>query len=307
MELASTLKPAASLLAPGQEPLLSQLKSLRLSGMLATLEARHRQAVSGQWSYVEFLSRLLEDEVERRGQKQLLLRLRRATLNTGKTLEDFNFNFNPQLNRQQVLALAAGDYLRQRRNVLICGPAGVGKTHLAQALGQEACRQGCDVLFVSTHKMLQHLHGGRADNSLERRLATYARPDLLIMDDFALRPLTSSGAEDLYDVINERYEKGSILLTSNRAPQEWPALFGDPLLACAGLDRLGDRAEMLVIRGQSYRTVSQDSRLQTSAAADSGAVEQAPPTALKRNVTLQEDAATDAPAGGEGDATTALS
>jgi DNA replication protein DnaC len=242
------------------EPIPTQLRSLRLSGMLETLDARNRQAVGGQWSYIEFLSRLLEDEVARRGQKQLTSRLRRATLNSGKTLEDFNFNFNPQLNRQQVLALAAGDYLREARNVLICGPSGVGKTHLAQALGQEACRQGYDVLFVATHKMLQHLAAGRADNSVERRLAVYLRPDLLILDDFGLRPLPPPGPEDLYDVISERYEKGSILLTSNRAPQEWPTLFGDPLLASAGLDRLGDRAEMLVIRGQSYRTVTAQAR-----------------------------------------------
>lgn len=278
----------APAVAVGQEPLLSQLKSLRLSGMFATLEARHRQAVAGQWSYVEFLSRLLEDEVARRGQKQLLLRLRRSTLNSTKTLEDFNFNFNPQLNRQQVLALAAGDYLRERRNVLICGPSGVGKTHLAQALGHEACRQGYDVLFVNTHKMLQHLHGGRADNSLDRRLASYVRPDLLVMDDFALRPLTSTGAGDLYDVINERYEKGSILLTSNRSPQEWPALFGDPLLASAGLDRLGDRAEMLVIRGQSYRTVNHGGRPGLGAQAGSEADPELLPTVLKRNVTFQQ-------------------
>lgn len=289
-----------------QEPLLTQLKSLRLSGMLATLEARHRQAVAGQWSYVEFLSRLMEDEVERRGQKQLLLRLRRATLNTAKTLEDFNFSFNPHLNRQHVLALAAGDYLREHRNVLICGPSGVGKTHLSQALGQEACRQGYDVLFVSTHKMLQHLHAGRADNSLERRLATYARPDLLIMDDFALRPLTPTGAEDLYDVINERYEKGSILLTSNRAPQEWPDTFSNPLLASAGLDRLGDRAEMLVIRGQSYRTVSQGSR--TAAIVEVGGEDAAKriDNPLKHNVTLQAGSepglAQVLQAGGDGDA-----
>ena len=238
------------------DALPTQLKSLRLSGMLATLESRHKQAVVGQWSYVEFLSRLLEDEVERRAQKQLSLRLRRGTLNTTKTLEAFSFTFNPSINRQQLLALASGDYLREKRNVLLCGPAGVGKSHLAQALGQEACRQGYEVLFVSTHKMLQHLNGGRADNSLERRLGTYLRPDLLILDDFGLRPLASPSPEDLYDVINERYEKGSILLTSNRSPKEWPALFGDPLLASAGLDRLGDRAELVVIRGESYRAQS---------------------------------------------------
>ena len=230
-----------------------KLKLLRLSGILETLDARTRQAIDGQWSYIEFLARLLEDEVERRAQKQLSLRLRRATVNTTKTLEGFDFNFNPSVNRQQVLQLASCDYIRQHRNVLICGLSGVGKSHLAQALGHEACRQGFDVLFTDTHKMLQHIHGGRAVGSVERRLALYLRPDLLILDDFGLKPLQSPAPEDLYDVINERYERGSIVLTSNRAPAEWPDLFGNPLLASAGLDRLAHHAETVVITGASFR------------------------------------------------------
>jgi DNA replication protein DnaC len=233
--------------------LTPQLKQLRLSGVLETLEARTQQAIDGQWSYIEFLSRLLEDEVERRAQKQLALRLRRSTVNTTKTLEDFDFNFNPAINRQQVLQLASCDYLRRHRNVLICGPTGVGKSHLAQALVHAACRLGFDALFVNVHKMLSHLNGGRADGTLERRWQTYLRPDLLVLDDFGLKPLQPPGPEDLYDIINERYEKGSIMLTSNRAPNEWPDLFGDPLLASAGLDRLAHHAEILVISGASFR------------------------------------------------------
>jgi DNA replication protein DnaC len=236
------------------KPQLSgQLRHLRMSGVMETLEARNRQAIDGQWSYMEFLSRLMEDETERRAQKQLSMRLRRSTLNTTKTIEGFDFQFNPNLNRQQILQLAACEYIREHRNLLICGPTGVGKTHLAQALGQEAARQNFDVLFVSVQKMLQHLHGGRADGSWERRLANYLRPDLLILDDFGLKSIQPPGPEDLYDVINERYERGSILLTSNRAPNEWPDLFLDPLLASAGLDRLLDRAEVVIIRGASYR------------------------------------------------------
>ena len=234
--------------------LTPKLKQLRLSGVLETLDARHRQAIDGQWTHVEFLARLLEDEVERRAQKQLALRVRRATVNTAKTLENYDFAFNPTIKRAQVLQLAAGDYLRQKQNVLLCGPTGVGKSHLAQALGHEAIRQGYDVLFVNAHKMLQHLHGGRADGSLEKRLQVFLRPDLLILDDFGLKPLTAPVPEDLYDVINERYEKGSIMLTSNRAPAEWPDLFGNPLLASAGLDRLAHHAEMIVITGQSFRS-----------------------------------------------------
>jgi DNA replication protein DnaC len=233
--------------------LIPFLKRLRLSGILHTLEVRNQQAIEGQWSYIEFLARLVEDEVERRAQNQLQLRIRRAAINTTKTLEGFDFSFNPSLNRQQVLDLSTCTWIRQKQNVLICGPTGVGKTHLAQALTHEACRRGYTALFINTYKMLQHINGGRADGTQERRFQTYLRPDLLVLDDFGLKPLHPPAPEDLYDVINERYERSSILLTSNRAPEEWPDLFGSPLLASAGLDRLTHRAHMIVITGTSFR------------------------------------------------------
>lgn len=233
--------------------LIPFLKRLRLSGILETLEARNQQAIEGKWTYVEFLARLVEDEAERRAQKQLALRVRRATINSTKTLEGFDFAFNPTINRQQVLDLAACTYIRQKRNVLICGPTGVGKTHVAQALTHEACRLGFSALFVNTYRMLAHINGGRADGTRERRLQTYLRPDLLVLDDFGLKALHPPGPEDLYDVINERYERGSIMVTSNRALEEWPELFGNPLLASAGLDRLTHAAHAIIITGQSFR------------------------------------------------------
>jgi DNA replication protein DnaC len=233
--------------------LRAKLTTLRLSGILDTLEVRTQHAITEHWSYADFLERLLEDEVERRAQKQLTGRLRRATLNTAKTLETFDFSFNASLNRQQVYDLATCQFVHDKRNVLICGPTGVGKSHLAQALAQAACRQGLDVLFGEAYKLLRHLAAGRADHTYDKRLALYARADLLVIDDFGLKPMQPPAAQDLYDLITERYEKGAIILTSNRAPTEWATWFADPLLASAGLDRLAHRAHVLLMSGASYR------------------------------------------------------
>ena len=231
--------------------LIPQLKALRLSGILDTLDVRTQQALAERWSYGDFLERLLEDEVERRSQKQLALRLRRATLNSTKTLETFDFTFNLDLHRSLVYDLATGQFIREKRNVLICGPTGVGKSHLAQSLAHEACRRCFDVVFTDAHKMLRHLNAGRVDGSYDKRLAIYTRADLLVIDDFGLKPMPNPA--DMYDVITERYEKGAILLTSNRAPAEWANWFVDPLLASAGLDRLSHRAAVIIITGSSYR------------------------------------------------------
>lgn len=239
--------------SPHDPQLGTHLKLLRLSGILETLDARLRQAVDGQWSNLEFLERLLEDELERRRQKQLSLRLRRAAFQPDRTLERFDFSFNPQLNKQLVLELATCQFVARHEPVIIIGPSGVGKSHIAQAVGWEACKRGYDVLYGSCARLLASLAAGRADGSYDRRLQAITRPDLLILDDFGLKPLRSPAHEDMYDIINERYEKGSTLITSNRAVTEFPALFGDPLLASASLDRLLHNAHVLVINGPSYR------------------------------------------------------
>jgi len=174
-------------------------------------------------------------------------------ITTTTTLETFDCAFTPAINRQQVYDLATRAVVREHRNVLIRGQTGVGKSHLSHALAHEAARQDYDILFTAAHQMLVHINAGRADGTAEKRLAVYTKPHLLVIDDFGLKPLPPSGPADLYDVINERYERASIVLTSNRAPGEWPDLCGNPLLASAGLDRLAHRASVLTITGRSYR------------------------------------------------------
>ena len=244
---------------PTQAQLSFHLRRLRLSGVMDTLEVRTQQAIAEQWSYAEFLTRLVQDEAERREHKALGLRLRRGQINSTKTLETFDFTFNSSINRQQLFDLATCAFIRHKRNALICGQTGVGKSHLAHALAHEAARQGFEVLYTTADQLLRHLHAGRADDSIDKRLATYLTPDLLVIDDYGLKPMPSTGAVDLYDIINGRYEKGSIVLTSNRAPDEFAEPWGDPLLAQAGLDRLVHRASVLLITGPSYRL--KDTRL----------------------------------------------
>lgn len=230
------------------------LKQLRLSGILESLELRNRAAVDGKLSYVEFLAQLCEDEVARRAQAKLKMRLRRAAFDPQKTIETFDFAAAPKLNQKEVIDLATCRFIERKQNVFFVGPAGVGKSHLAQALGHEACRRGYDVLFMPAARALTTLNAGRADSSYERRLLALLRPHLLILDDFGLKPLRAPAPEDLYEIIAGRYEHGSIIITSNRAFPEWPELFGEPLLASAALDRLGHDAHQIVLTGDSYRT-----------------------------------------------------
>jgi DNA replication protein DnaC len=252
-----------------EHQLTPYLKRLKLSGILESLEVRHQQAIDEEWSYIDFLARLFEDEVERREQKKLSMRLRRAAVDTQKTIEAFDFRFNPTIKRSVLRDLATCEFVEAKRNVLIVGPAGVGKSHIAQALGHEACRRGHSVLFQPTHKLMAHIHAGRADGTFERRLANAVRVDVLILDDFGLKALNVHQVDILFDIIAERYERAPIIVTSNRDFAEWPALFGDPLLASAALDRLAHDARQLVIEGNSYRT-SRRRRSNTSNPLDQG-------------------------------------
>lgn len=244
------------------DELIPVLKKLRLSGVLQTLDLRVREAVDENLAHAEFLHRLCSDEVQRRDAKQLELRLRRASFDTCKRLEDFDFHFNPQIPKARIVELATCHFVEAKENALLIGPTGVGKSHLGQALGERACRAGYSTLYVTAHQMLSQLRAARADRSYDRRLLRFTAPDLLLVDDLGLRPLEGEEPIDLYEVIRQRYERGSMIVTSNRALEEWPPLFLDALLASAALDRLLHHAHVIVMQGHSYRNPPDGKRLQ---------------------------------------------
>ena len=240
--------------------LQSKLKTLKLGGMLDSLELRLSQAEKDHLGYIEFLELLLEDEIQRRANKSLQARIAKAHFEEVKTLEEFNFSFNPKIPAQQIRDLGTCQFIERKESVLICGPVGVGKTHIAQALGHQACRLGYKVFFTKTSRLLADLSGGRADGSWELRLRRYLRFDLLIMDDFCLTPLNPQQAEDLYQLIEERYRRGSMVVTSNRAPEDWYDLFPNPVIAESALDRLINCAHQVVLTGRSYRPMLRPDR-----------------------------------------------
>ena len=242
------------------DELVPVLKKLRLSGILQTLDLRTKEAVQDDLSHSEFLFRLCHDEVERRDSKQLELRLRRASFETTKRLEDFEWSFNRKIPKAKLLELATCSFVPNAENVLLIGPAGVGKSHVAQALGERACRAGHSVLYVTAHGMLAQLRASRADQSYDKRLMRLTTPDVLIVDDLGLRPLDGDEPIDLYEIIRGRYERGSLILTSNRAIEEWYPLFRDDLMASAAMDRLLHHAHVVVLEGSSYRNPPAEAR-----------------------------------------------
>jgi DNA replication protein DnaC len=230
----------------------TSLKALGLSGMLDTLEARLAQTRAGQLGHLEFLQALCEDEISRRDAAALDRRLRAARFEHAATIEDFDFSYNPKIPAAQIRDLAALRFLDAGESIVLHGPVGVGKSHVAQALGHAACRHGNSVIFTKTSRLLADLSGGHADRSWEARLRRWARPTLLILDDFAMREFTVGQADDLYELISERAGR-SIIITANRSAEDWYQLFPNPVVAESILDRVINTAHHIHMAGRSYR------------------------------------------------------
>jgi len=234
-------------------PLLPKLRQLKLSGMLQTLEVRAAQATERQLSPVEFFALLLDDELERRNQQHLVRSLALSGCDSLKTLAQFDFLAAPGVNRTLIQDLSTCTFIPRHENILLCGPSGVGKSHLANALAIEALKRDFRVVSKPTHRLLSDLHAARANGAHLRLLNRILHCDLLVLDDFGLQALPPQAVQDLYEIITERYERGSLIVTSNRAFEEWPEVFNNDLLASAALDRLTHHAHTLTIRGDSFR------------------------------------------------------
>jgi len=234
-------------------PLMSNLKKLRLSGLASTLEVRLQEAAGNQLNHQEFLELIVNDELAVRDDRAIARRIKIAGFREIKSLEDFDFSFNPSIKRRQIMDLATGRFIREKTDLLLLGPPGVGKSHLVQALGHQAAKIGFTVLYRSIFDTISELIQAENFGDSLKTMNRYLKPDLLIVDDMGIKKLPRQSGEYLFEIIMRRHELRSTIMTSNRPLEEWGKLIGDVPTATAILDRILHRAEIIQITGKSYR------------------------------------------------------
>jgi DNA replication protein DnaC len=232
--------------------LLTMLKRLRLSGLTQTLDVRLQEAAGHQLNHAEFLELVLQDELLVRDDRQIARRVKAADFRELRPLDDFDWSFNPAINRKQVYDLATCRFIREGRDVLLLGPPGVGKSFLVQALGQQAIKQGFLVYYRSIFDVVRDFLHQEALGD-EKMLMKYLKPDLLIVDDMGMKQLPRRSGETLFEIVMRRYEVRSTMMTSNRPLEDWGKLIGDVPSATAILDRFLHHAEIVSMTGKSYR------------------------------------------------------
>jgi DNA replication protein DnaC len=233
--------------------LTDKLKKLRLTGILESYDVRLTQARENALSHNEWLELILQDEIQRREANALESRIKQARFDGNKTFESFTMTHYPSNVEHLIRDLMTGQYLMDKKHIAIVGPTGTGKTHLAQSLGHNACRQGKTVRFTRAAQFLREMKASRADKTWDKILKRFTSPDLLILDDFGLSTLSFEEAEDMYELIVARDQKSSIVFTSNRKIEVFAKLFPDEAMGHAATDRILGQSYQLILDGESYR------------------------------------------------------
>lgn len=233
--------------------LKSRLKDFKLSGIYNSLEERLSYAQQKSISYVELLELLIEDEVNNRNNNSYKKRYAKAKLPAHKTLEDFDFSFQPSIDKRIINDCATCNFIREKKNIVLIGNPGTGKTHLSISIGIKALMKGFKVLFTSVSEMVQVLNASKADNSYYQKVDYYLAPELLILDELGFKKLPNYSADDFFEIISKKYEKGSVIITTNKTFEQWSDIFADNILSAAILDRIVHYSTIIKINGQSYR------------------------------------------------------
>jgi len=234
-------------------PVQQQLRKMKLSGMAETLAIRNQEAIAGDLSHLEFLELLVQDEMDIRRDRRIKRYIKKARFREMKTLEQFDFAFNKSVNKKELFNLAASHYLEKQENVLLLGPSGVGKSHLGQALGLCAIQRGYTVIYRSAFDLSTEMAEANLLDERKALVKAFVKPALLIIDDFGLRTLPKTAAEDFLEVLMRRYEVNSTIFTSNRPIDDFGKVLNDHTAAMAILDRFLHHAHIIKIKGRSYR------------------------------------------------------